>query len=230
MALSTSLISHWKLSDLTDEVGGNTLTNNNVVTFVAGKVGNAANFVAASSQFLSKADNAALSTGDIDFTFSAWVKFTTLGTNNPQIIAKDSDASNRDYNLDFYHVPNAFRFYINGGSVIIQSTKTDLTTGVWYFVVAWHDSVANTINIQVNNGTIDSAATANTAPSDSAATFCIGARTYATFEGYFDGLVDEVSFRKRTLTAAERSVLYNSGNGLAYPWMGLIAAISGDDD
>ena len=34
---------------------------------------------------------------------------------------------------------------------------------------------------------------------------------------YWDGLIDEVGFWKRILTAQEKTNLYNAGAGLAYP-------------
>jgi hypothetical protein len=82
--------------------------------------------------------------------------------------------------------------------------------------VAWHDSVGNTINIQVNNGTADSAAH-NLGVFYGTAPFAIGARDAAAAD-YWDGLIDEVGFWKRVLTADERTTLYNGGNGLAYPF------------
>jgi hypothetical protein len=100
----------------------------------------------------------------------------------------------------------------------VESSKTDLTTGVWYFVVVWHDSVADTDNIQVNNGTVDSISSAGHTPNNGAADFCLGARTYPSFEGYFNGQLSSVSFWKRTLTTNERTELYNGGTGLAYPF------------
>src|SRR3954464_8446679 len=88
----TSLVSYWKLSDVNDSVGGNTLTNGNTVTFTSGKIGNAATFVAASSQRLSHAANAALRTGDIDFTIPAWAKFASQPA-NPIVVGKDDNTS-----------------------------------------------------------------------------------------------------------------------------------------
>lgn len=45
MALVDNLISYWSLADVNDAHGSNHLTNTNTVTFVTGKVGDAANFV-----------------------------------------------------------------------------------------------------------------------------------------------------------------------------------------
>src|SRR5439155_23130905 len=75
-SLLNGLTVYYALSDTSDATGGGlTLTNHNTVTFSAGKVGNAANFVSASSQYLSQADSAAFQMGaSTDFTGAAWTK------------------------------------------------------------------------------------------------------------------------------------------------------------
>jgi hypothetical protein len=87
--LTTSLLSYFKLEAATDYYGSNDLTNHNSVTFPAGKVNNGANFLAASSQWLSKSGNLGIDGGACSFSF--WVKvasapssgsFFTLFTQN----------------------------------------------------------------------------------------------------------------------------------------------------
>ena len=67
--LPTNLIAYWKLDEASgtrnDSKGANHLTDNNTVTQAVGKVGNAAQFTLANSEYLSIADNADLSAGDI---------------------------------------------------------------------------------------------------------------------------------------------------------------------
>ena len=74
MALTDSLISYWKLDEAsgnaTDSHGTNTLTDTNTVTSVAGKINTARYFTNANTEFFTLADNASLSTGDIDFTIN----------------------------------------------------------------------------------------------------------------------------------------------------------------
>lgn len=222
MALTDNLISFWELEEASgtrnDSHGSNHLTDNNTVAAGTGKVGNAADFESSNSEYLSHASNSDLQTGNIDFSICAWAN---LESNlDVQVVSKDDDAaSSRDYTLD-RGSSNNFRFYINGGGgglIIVSSVEPSLAT--WYFVVAWHDATADTLNIQVNNGSVDSASTSGTAPEVSAAEFRIGAREYAGFEGYFDGLIDQVGLWKRVLTTQERTDLYNGGAGLSYAAM-----------
>src|SRR4051812_43478016 len=84
--LLTNLASYWKLEEASgtraDEIGSQTLTDNNTVTQAVGKLGNAAQFTAANSESLSHADSATLSLGaDQDFTLGAWVYLDSKGAN-----------------------------------------------------------------------------------------------------------------------------------------------------
>lgn len=213
------LEAYWRLEEASgnraDAFGANTLTDNNTVTQDAsGKQGSCALFTAANSEYLSIADNAALSTGDIDFTAWAWVKFTTAPASNMGILSKYGGAGNREWSMQKTSA-NRLAFQVsNDGTAQVSATDSSVTVtaGVWYLIIGWHNSVANTISIQYNNNTPVSTAH-TTGVFDSANAFNIG-RFGGSF--YLDGVVDEVGFIKRLLSAAERTWLYNSGNGRSY--------------
>lgn len=225
-SLLASLISHWKMDeasgDATDSHGSNTLTDNATVTTAAGKLGTARQFTAANTEFLSRASNATLQAGDIDFTFAAWVYLDSVGTNRV-ILAKDGNtAGQREYNIDYLGATQRFRFYgftaTDSAKITVASALGAPSVSTWYFVVAWHDSAGDTVNIQVNNGTVDSTATTGALQAASNGEFRIGARSYPGFVEPFDGRIDSVSFWKRVLTSDERTALYNGGSGLEYPF------------
>jgi RHS repeat-associated protein len=79
--------------------------------------------------------------------------------------------------------------------------------------VAWHDSVNNTLNIQVNNGTVSSVSYTSGAM-DTTYPLSIGAHSNGSYG--FDGRIDEVVLYKRVLNSAQRSWLYNNGAGRTY--------------
>lgn len=82
---NSSYASVWHLTSLTaDSVGANTLTNSNTVTSVAGKVGNAANFVSASKQSLYRNSPSGLPTGNDANTFELWFQ---MGSDDIQAFA-----------------------------------------------------------------------------------------------------------------------------------------------
>jgi hypothetical protein len=221
LSLTDNLVAYYKL----DEASGNALdstpngydlTENGTVASVAGKVGNARDFEADSNNFFSRADNADLSTGDVDFTIAAWVKIESKGAH--RFIVSKEDGSNGEYRLSYNSGDDTFTFSAYGasgfgsGNGVNAATLGSPSTAVWYYIIAWHDSAANTLNISVNDGAVDSISFSG-GVYDGAGVFRIGGNA---FSQYFDGVIDEVGFWKRKLTEEERTALYNSGNGLSY--------------
>ena len=199
------------------------LTNVNNVSYAAGFGGSylnlyASDFEVGSSMFLERADEALLSTGDIDFTFCCWIK-TESQANAMVIASKHNSTSVREWMLQYNQSSDRLQFviYDSGGTnsgQVSSDEDGDLTNAAWHFVVAWHDSVNDLVGIQVDNQTADTAATSGV-PSDTAANFRIGARN-TTESDFFDGLIDEAVFFKRLLTDDEKTYLYNNGSGRSY--------------
>jgi len=223
MSLLDSLVSYWKLDessgDAIDSVGSNTLTDNNTVGSAVGKIGNARDFEADNSEFFKIADNASLSTGDIDFTLAGWVRLESK-TDFRCMIRKQAAVGECEYGIIYSTIGDRFEFdYSSDGVAFLSEPADNLgspSVATWYYIVAWHDAVANTVNIQVNNGTVDSASFSS-GVRDGTGSFAIGTAGDIT-TALWDGLIDEVGFWKRVLTAQERTDLYNNGNGFAYPF------------
>ena len=206
MSLSDNLRAFWKLADTSDSgPNGFTLTNNNTVTFVAGKIGDAARFAAASSQYLSRADHASLSFGNVDFSISVWVKLASTGITRP-IVNKAS----AEWRLGITSA-NKIIFQFPGGGALTHSLA--LSASTWYHVVAWYDAAADLMWIAINDGTPESASD-SVGPVDSTNDLRVGRLGTA----YWDGDLDALGIWGRVLTAGERTQLYNSGNGLEYPF------------
>ena len=76
--LLTGLVSWWKLDEESgtraDAVGTNHHTDNNTVGYASGKIGNAANFVAANSESLTLGIAGVIPFGTEDFSVSFWLK------------------------------------------------------------------------------------------------------------------------------------------------------------
>lgn len=225
--LLTGLVAYWKLDEASgnavDSHGSNTLTDTNTVTSASGKQGTARQFTGANSECLQIADNAALSMGNFDFTIAAWVYFDS-GGGSPVIAGKFSGAGeNREYALWFNSGAGYLSFIISsdgttGGQVYVDAAAFGaIATGTWYLVIGWHDSVADNISIQVNNGSISSFLH-SAGVFDGAAPFVIGA--LGASSQYFDGRIDEVGVWKRLLTSTERGQLWNSSVGRTYPFPG----------
>src|SRR5262245_16961143 len=223
MSLLDGLVSYWAL----DETSGNALdshaTNDltetsGIIDSATGKISTCRDFESADTEYFGKADNTDLSTGDIDFTITCWLNAETVGAFRG-IITK-ADATDPEFFLLLIGV-SQLRFSVSGAaaeassSFVTASNFGTMPTATWIFVACWHDSVADTINIQVNNGTANSVSH-SAGVYDGVSEFQIGARSSSS--QYWDGLIDEVGFWKRVLTSDERTQLYNGGAGFAYPF------------
>lgn len=230
MALTTNLVSYWKLDESSgnaaDSVGSNTLTNNGTVTYVAGKINNCANFVAASSQFLSITD-AAQSGLDIlgDMSISYWINFASLpgnGVENDFIDKWTGASSNRSYRSNIIGNASNQNLYFQVDKDGLGATQTQFhivnafSTSTWYHLVGVFTAATPKWDIYLNGSaqstTIDS--NAATTIFNSAADFDIGG--IATV--FSNAKMDEIGIWSRTLTSGEVTTLYNSGSGNQYPF------------
>jgi hypothetical protein len=222
VSLTTNLIAYYKADEASGNlldahsVGPYPLTANNGPGTRAGKINGGRDLVYASSQWFEHADHVDFSVGDIDFTIAGWF-LSDDGTRSASFV--DKSASN-DLPYDLGYTSAQFRFRVSSAAgfanltTIVASNFGTVPLSTWCFVVAWHDATANTINICVNDGTVNS--TAYSAGSyDDGGKFFIGSNAFGE---HVDGGVDEVGFWKRKLTGAEITQLYNAGAGLAYPF------------
>ncbi len=229
MSLLTSLISYWKMDEASgtrvDSNGANNLTDNNSTGSTTGKINSAADFNEAALTYLSHADNSDLSTGDIDFTLNFWVKSSdfTISSGFPFIACKgwlSDNSADQEWCVLVNGSPAPFAFYVGSGTStnnVVNSTGGTPSTGTWYMVTVWHDSVNNLIGIALNAGTADTASH-SAGVNDGTRDFSIGARPAGSLGWH--GQIDEVGFWKRVLTSGERTQLYNSGAGLAFSSFG----------
>jgi hypothetical protein len=217
--LTNGLISHWQLDESQgtrfDSKGTNHLSDNNTVTQAAGKLGGAAVFSTAAGNYLSKPDNADLSIqGDVNFTFAGWF-YLTSKSSYMGLLAKYDGAGLFEYSLYYDQGFDRLVWMVSNSSgvanQVIASSLGSPALNTWYYVVVWHDASANTINIQINNSTADSAAHDPAGVKDGISAFELG--QFAGNTAGLSGRIDSVSFWKRLLTAAERTELWNNGAG-----------------
>jgi hypothetical protein len=225
-SLRQGLVAYWPLNetatsgDVTaiDESGqGNDLTSNNSVLSTAGKIGNARDFVAANSEYLSIASNADMQFGDKDWTLSMWFHADDWGSY--QIVAKDA-ASGREIECSLSTSAGFNRVrvivYHSGGAVdrFVPATGTNLAAGEWYFLAIRHINSTGVITHRVNAFTNTAARPAGQTWNVTATDFTLGARAYSPFEQFFNGKIDECARWNRALSDTELDELYNSGNGI----------------
>ncbi len=128
------------------------------------------------------------------------------------------DAANPDGNvnsLTFIGAPFIELSTLGGNAFLQDNTFVPITAlvpvsnGVWYFYRMWYDPTADTWNLQIDNGTINSSTALGLNP----------AATINTFEFLDAGpiaLLDETGYWSRVLTNFEATNVYNSGSGITF--------------
>lgn len=229
MALADAVpyaVAHWALDESSgtrvDSIGSNDLTDNNTVGVGTGLFGNCADFERDDSEYLSIADNAALSCGDVDFTFACWIN-PESSLRGRTIAGKGANASvNMEWRASGFGSFDRLSFAVGYSGNNSRSVAQDgsIATGVWHLLVVWHDSVNNLIGISW-----DGAAATTTAHSDGVNdgvhTLCLG-KGGSNDAGHMDGLMDDAVFLKGyVLSNTEIAELWNSGAGVAFAdWAG----------
>lgn len=225
--LRAKAVAYWRLDESSDGTGavtrkdwtlrGNDLTDNNTVPSTAGKIVRAGLFTSANSEYLSRADNADLSMGDVDFTLAGWV-YLASKTAEMTCLGKDGGGTNREYSVRYDNTQDRFRFYAtpDGTGASVKNAQADTfgspSTATWYFLIAEHDHTNDTLKISVNNGTANSAAITG-GVFDGTAEFDLGRLSSAG--SYWNGRLDGWGVYKSLLTAQEKAWLYNGGAGHA---------------
>ncbi len=211
--LLTGLISCYNLENTADSAGSNTLTNNNVVTFVPGKVINGANFVAASSQYLSVADQVWGIANTWSFAF--WF-YSTTGNHNEGLFQLGASGAAPSINLiksdtDYVYVVNSgggTGAFISGLSVPVATWTHRVITCDGTTIYVWTDGVSD-------GGTALSGSLTNTSRPLWVGT---DSNNGVTPLENFGGIMDVLVVYDRALDATDVGLLYNAGAGRQAPF------------
>lgn len=153
-------------------------------------------------------------TTDSPFSISSWIRFNSVGSGNTGIIGKDSNSSDREYQI--YMTANNLRFRLyddsTGGSITKQLSVLP-NASEWYHLCCTYDgSGSNTgMKIYLNSAVPASSSSANgsyTAMENTASPFTIGRVANADVNGN----MDEVSLFDIELSAAQIVAIYNGGS------------------
>lgn len=211
--LTYLLESYWKFDEASgtrsDSVGSNHFTENGTggVGTAAGILGNAADLVAADSDYFSLADNASISAAaNTSFEIDGFFYIPSHGASN------DVWSKRNDYLIQLGSTIVAFSTW--HGGVIKQATKSlTINAGQWYYFNASFDSPGQLTSIDINNsGTRGTVATSSGTVDNGTDALTIAKRNNASTwmnlricqGGYWKG---------RTLTASERTARYAAGAG-----------------
>ncbi len=201
----TNRVGCWDMTEnggpYVDSQGSNDLNGISTPTRDAGLVersdsGMSVHGIAASTQRLTLADNADISTGDIDFSWVCWANPTDVSS----VVLVDK---NDEYQIG---IDSGNDWYFKGGagaSDTATDTGVTVVAGIWHMVAGGYDGTNYWLRVddgtRVNN-------VAGAPPSDTANGLAIMSTSAGA--SYWDGAADNCVFWKEDRTDAELDALY----------------------
>lgn len=218
-------VSHWTCDESSgvrydsNTTNSNDLTDNNTVLAGVGLAGNACDFEASNSEYLSITDASQLYLDyQTQFALSAWIKLESSPTNPSPfgIIGKRDPASNPLYS--YQTLINASNFYFEVYQSAEDSFGTAWTpsTATWYHLVFTWNGTTKRYRMFVNGtlqGTTQTGTNVGTIQ-NTVTDFFMGRVNTSGY--YFDGLMDEITIFNSDLATSTVTTLYNSGVPLCY--------------
>jgi len=210
---SPPFFTNMEFSNLIDETGNCTLTNNGA-TSTTGKRGNALSFDGindnVSSSTNSKLENTVGS-------FSFWVYPNVYSGNQIWVSINDGTTANR---IVCYNSATTYFIFTSvsgiGGN---RWTKTGLTTDIplsqWTHIVATFNTVTDNYDIYVNGVQKTPTSTDTSGNPSGIDEISLGSRVDRS-SSFYNGRLDEVYISSRELKEIEAKQQYASGNGLLY--------------
>ena len=212
---SPNLKAYYRLTDFNDNSGNAVnLTNNGGVTTTTGKYGFAADFGASNTTKSLTATNN-LGIGGTSSTLVGWVNITTQpATNALYSVISQGDATTNDgfilYYRDISGVKNLTADRLRGGIADdLVNYATTLNTGTWYHVAQTYNSTNSLLSLYLNGSLV--ATTTSSGNGNAGVTSGIGLGiniAQAAGPARTSGLVDDMAFFNRELSANEISTLY----------------------
>jgi hypothetical protein len=151
---------------------------------------------------------------DKSFTVFGWMQ--PQQTNHGLILASiwDSSSNQRGWSVSWSPGDNFYRMLVSSNGIdqpgILTSPDT-FAVNTTRFVVGWYNGDDDTVNIQIDNGTIYSAA-GPSALHNSTADFRLGSAIFASLNS-LAGQLQGVGYAQGVLTAGEKTWLWNDGDG-----------------
>jgi len=211
MALVDNLVAYYKLDEssgnATDATGnGNTLTNTGTTPYTAAKINNGADFNRTNNRRLGISSNLSFSWSG-DYSWSFWVNMNSF-VNSEYLLDHVTTTGSSRRAIFYTNADAKFRIFASGNEAISSATYS---TGTWYHIVGVKSGSDWTL--YVNNTSV--ATTTSSTVSYTANALSLGC-AYDGFGANANATIDEVGFWNKALSADERTLLYNSGNGLSY--------------
>lgn len=193
-----------------DSVGGLNLADNNTVTQAVGKVGNAGQFTAANSEWLSGSDSG-LVFAAVDFSVSVWVYADAIAgaaSEGRGIISVHNNDSTGDWHISvLLNRAVSFDHWKSNGADSTgrhDTTTTPITDSTFHHIVCRRTSGVYTIWV---NGSNQGLAAASSTTSGWTSTDLNVGRMFTSGGYYWNGRIDELAIYNRAITDSEVSEL-----------------------
>jgi hypothetical protein len=137
------------------------------------------------------------------------------------MMGKASGGSNSSYGIgQNLSGTNTLNVRITNSSDVSTYKGVSWTPSVstWYHVVVVHDNTAGTADFYINGAQQGSQQTGLATGGIWGSSVFFGIGNWGDVDKFFPGSIDEAGVWSRKLSNGEISQLYNSGNGLAYPF------------
>jgi hypothetical protein len=216
-----SPVAHWDLDeesgvryDSTDNA--NNLSDINTVGYTSGLLDNAALLQSSNSEYFSASD-ASLTNfeiGNSDFTFSAWVNFTSFNPIDHIFTKNVFSTGKRGYTWDIIS-GDTMRLYLSPNGSNQYSTSVSglsLSTSTWYHLAVTFDNSSRSSEFFVNGVSQGTDSNSNiTTIYNNSESFIIGAQT--SHSRYINAAIDHATIFH---SIVDPSILYNSGSPLSF--------------
>lgn len=213
----TNLVAYFKLDEAAGTRADATGRGNDLDSLPGGEPGAAAGKIAGGLkivpglfQYAKRADTADLSVNGTSYCFFGWAKLASKGQQR-HVFAKRGGLPFAEYYLRYDDATDRMIFYNTDNDGVTAATFGSPPLNTWFFFCCWVDVAGPTVNIQINDGAVDSIPRTTAAP-DGASDFSVGA--LQTNLLLWDGVIDELGLCKSVPTAAQRTSLYNGGSGV----------------
>jgi hypothetical protein len=214
--LLNGLVAYWKLDETSgtrfDSVDTNNLTDNGSVGYAIGKIGNAASFVAANSEYLSTSPLL----GGTAWTISLWLKIRSSPSTRYAVFGEfNAGGFTRHYCYVIATRQLQLDEFPPSGTDPSSLTPTVLALDTWYHIVVVQTAPGSRkLYLNTNEEATNSEVYTGAAPDE----LRFGGRVNASGD-YANTDMDEIGIWDRALSAAEITALYNSGAGITYPFV-----------
>lgn len=223
MALTDNLINYWKLDESSgnaaDSVGSLTLTATTSPTYGAALINNG--LVGNSGGYLrNSASNSSLGTATA-WTINCWVWMSSTPSGVNDYFFGMCDTTNQlEYDI-YYREDGALRLrgerVKHGVAAVKVESVTTLSTSTWHMLTFTFST--SQIELFLDGVSVGTTATSGTGSSGGTAGTSIGATAAGAQPIRTNVKTDEYGIWTRQLSGAEITSLYNSGAGLAYPFI-----------